>query len=321
LGLFSGLLVYVSAKDLEIRASSLYQPLLVVASTVVMAGVSIVILLFVIDVLIRCFKGKKKDDESKALHYIVRDAIVNEINEKDQAIFFSRAFETPYGKSLSKETKKAVKIKMKKLFGGKKSKLEAVDLTWILFVGQNISSEEETGLKDMNDILSHLISFKRVQNKINAAKAKVLNLLNKGKSKVKGTVKKSQPNKVQHGMEIELQPIDSNFGMLLNNTDEVKLVDENILNGTDLFQEREIAQQIASEDPKRKESHPVEESQKVEEVEEIQTPKARPKSAIPEIQNIEEMLQNGEIDEDEAKVLKKVYLRKSAAVNSKDIFK
>jgi hypothetical protein len=109
--------------------------------------------------------------------------------------------------------------------------------------------------------------------------------------------------------------------MLLNNTDEVKLVDENILNGTDLFQEREIAQQIASEDPKRKESEPVEESQKVEEVEEIQSPKARPKSTVPEIQNIEEMLQNGEIDEDEAKVLKKLILRKSVAVNSKDIFK
>jgi hypothetical protein len=33
------------------------------------------------------------------------------------------------------------------------------------------------------------------------------------------------------------------------------------------------------------------------------------------------MLQNGEIDEDEAKVLKKLILRKSVAVNSKDIFK
>jgi hypothetical protein len=44
-------------------------------------------------------------------------------------------------------------------------------------------------------------------------------------------------------------------------------------------------------------------------------------STVPEIQNIEEMIQNGEIDEDEAKVLKKLILRKSVAVNSKDIFK
>jgi hypothetical protein len=320
LGLFSGLLVYVSAKDLEIRGSSYYQPLLIVASTVVMAGVSIVIILFVVDVLIRCFKGKKKDDESKALHYIVRDAIVNEIDEKDQTVFFSLAFDTPYGKSLSKETKKAVKIKMKKLFNGKKSKLEAVDLTWILFVGQNISSEEETGINDMNDILSQLISFKRVQNKISSVKKKVLNLFNKGKSKVKGTVKKSQPNKGQNEKEIELQPIDSKFGMVFNNTD-VQLVDENKLNETDLFQEREIFLQNSLEDSKSKEIPPVEESHKVAELEEIQAPKARPKSSVPEIQTIEEMFENGEIDEDEAKVLKKIYLRKSAAVNSKDIFK